>query len=102
MYKSNYTILKIPKFLLKRLLRLEPPYMFSILLAIIVITLRIILLKINDVNFSLTQIFLHVGYLIPFFEDYKWINQVYWTLAIEFQYYFFLLLLQIQKLFFVF
>ena len=93
---------KIPKFLLKRLLRLEPPYMFSILLAIIVITLRIILLKINDVNFSLTQIFLHVGYLIPFFEDYKWINQVYWTLAIEFQYYFFLLLLQIQKLFFVF
>jgi len=33
---------------------------------------------------------LHFGYLIPFFDGYKWLNQVYWTLAIEFQYYFFI------------
>lgn len=87
MYHSNYKINYLSKFLLKRFLRLEPPYIISIVIAIIIISLRKIILKNNDLDFNLQQVVLHLGYLIPFFEDFKWINQVYWTLAIEFQYY---------------
>jgi peptidoglycan/LPS O-acetylase OafA/YrhL len=36
---------------------------------------------------------LHLGYLIPWFKGYHWLNQVYWTLAVEFQYYLFIALL---------
>ncbi len=38
-------------------------------------------------NVSVPQVALHLGYLIPFFDRYSWLNEVYWTLAIEFQYY---------------
>jgi len=47
----------------------------------------------NHINVNFNQVFLHFGYLIPFFEKYQWLNPVYWTLAIEFQYYFFIALL---------
>lgn len=87
MYNANYKISYLPKFLLKRLLRLEPPYIISILIALFIISARKVILKNNDVDFTLQQLSLHIGYLIPFFENFKWINQVYWTLAIEFQYY---------------
>lgn len=74
----------------KRLLRLEPPYLFSIILAITFIYLR----KFSPTydgqirEIDLRQILLHLGYLVPFFDNVKWLNNVYWTLAIEFQYYF--------------
>jgi peptidoglycan/LPS O-acetylase OafA/YrhL len=40
-----------------------------------------------DTTPTLKQILLHFGYLIPFFEGERWIRNIYWTLAIEFQYY---------------
>jgi peptidoglycan/LPS O-acetylase OafA/YrhL len=90
MFNADYQLGNWAKFLLKRIIRLEPPYLISVLLAIIIITLRIFILRKSDLDFTFTQIFLHIGYLIPFFDNYNWINQVYWTLAIEFQYYFFI------------
>lgn len=35
---------------------------------------------------SFKALFLHFGYLIPF-SEYKWLSIVFWTLAIEFQFY---------------
>lgn len=89
MYNARYSLNNFFTFFLKRLARLEPPYLFSVALSIIVLLLREkIFGKQNDhVSISGEQIALHIGYLIPFFKGYHWLNQVYWTLAIEFQYY---------------
>ena len=43
-----------------------------------------------DLTPSITEILLHIGYLIPLVEDTTWINPVFWTLSVEFQYYLFL------------
>lgn len=89
MYYGGYRIKNFFTFTLKRLIRLEPPYLISLLFAIIHTYIRTFSNHYNgvDITPSLTQILLHFGYLIPFFEGQVWIRQVYWTLAIEFQYY---------------
>jgi peptidoglycan/LPS O-acetylase OafA/YrhL len=42
-------------------------------------------------QYSTAQLLLHLGYLNTFF-GYPWLNPVYWTLGIEFQYYLFVAL----------
>src|SRR5262249_33436290 len=42
--------------------------------------------------FSIAQLLLHLGYLNTFF-GYPWLQDVYWTLGIEFQYYLFVALI---------
>lgn len=91
MYNAKFEFKSFFPFLLKRLARLEPPYIVSIALAIFVLVIRSFIYKTPlDEIASVKQIIFHFGYLIPFFDNYKWLNQVYWTLAIEFQYYFFI------------
>lgn len=85
MYKSKYEIKHFGRFILRRICRIEPPYLISILLIILVLSL----FSNGKVNFSWVDVLLHFGYLIPFFEKSQWINHVYWTLAIEFQFYIF-------------
>lgn len=89
MYHSKYAINNFFTFTAKRLIRLEPPYIISLLLAIAHTYARAVSPHYNGVDITPTfkQIALHFGYLIPFFETEKWIRPVYWTLAIEFQYY---------------
>ena len=86
--RSNYTINKWPKFLLKRAIRIEPPYLVALALSITMILVRRQITGDTTADISMTQIALHLGYLIPFFlDEFKWLNEVFWTLAIEFQYY---------------
>lgn len=88
MKKGNYNITKFFIFLKKRFIRIEPPYMICVLLALIlnyITTLSPFYVgKPFDVDFQ--QVFYHIGYLNAFMGK-DWLNQVFWTLAIEFQYY---------------
>ncbi len=92
MIDMNYSYSKIFKFLKVRFLRIEPPYLAAVVLGILYLNIRNYIPSSQkmDVSPSLNDIFLHIGYLIPFVENAKWIIKVFWTLSIEFQYYIFL------------
>ena len=93
MYRAGYTINNFFKFFLKRLSRLEPPYVVSLFAAIALLYLRNRLLGGATPEIEPVRVAEHFFYLIPFFEQYTWLNEVYWTLAVEFQYYIFIALL---------
>jgi peptidoglycan/LPS O-acetylase OafA/YrhL len=77
-------------FLKKRIVRIEPPYLLVLLLTVIYIWVRAKTgLGHGDLPMpDWKQVLLHIGYLIPF-SSYGWLNVVFWTLAIEFQFYLF-------------
>jgi peptidoglycan/LPS O-acetylase OafA/YrhL len=76
------------RFLWKRVSRLDPPYLASIVLVVGLGYLSAILPGYRGLPpmFSWKPILLHLGYLNAFFRA-PWLNIVYWSLAIEFQYY---------------
>jgi len=88
MCQANYTLSNFFLFIKKRLIRLEPPYLVVLLLIIVWMYIR------TQSQFaqgtkelpSISQVLWHLGYLIPF-SDYDWLSIVFWTLAIEFQFY---------------
>jgi peptidoglycan/LPS O-acetylase OafA/YrhL len=92
--KLDYSLRKAPVFLLKRLVRVEPPYLVAVLLGIGYLVIRNYVPSSADIDLTptITEVVLHVGYLIPFVEGTHWINSVFWTLAIEFQFYLFIAL----------
>ncbi len=90
-----YALLRLPfksrhygGYLLKRLVRIEPAYLASIALIILLNYLSTLFPIYQGDPFSISgfNILLHMGYLVEFFDG-TWMNPVYWTLAIEFQYY---------------
>jgi peptidoglycan/LPS O-acetylase OafA/YrhL len=80
LYKNNYRISDFFSFLLRRSIRIDPPYWCSIILIFLTGSVSVSLLSLN----SIVQ---HIFYLVPFINGAVWYSNVFWTLAIEFQFY---------------
>jgi peptidoglycan/LPS O-acetylase OafA/YrhL len=86
--RANFKLRDYGTFVFKRMLRLDPPYLVVIAL---IIPLGYLCAHVPGFNgppyhVSITQVLLHFAYLNAFFNQ-EWLNPVFWTLAIEFQYY---------------
>jgi peptidoglycan/LPS O-acetylase OafA/YrhL len=88
LYRSGYTLRNYGTFVLKRVVRLDPPYIVTVVLIILlgVLSWYVPFQKDQVFQVSLPQVLLHFAYVNVFF-GYPWLNDVFWTLAIEFQYY---------------
>ena len=73
-------------FFLRRLVRISPPYYFSIAITLILLAVKIHYVDHAGVFPSLSNIAAHFLYLQGFL-NYKQINVVYWTLCYEIQFY---------------
>jgi peptidoglycan/LPS O-acetylase OafA/YrhL len=91
---SDYQLVRDgPAFFVRRLVRLEPPYLVAVALSVVLLFAGTATPWFKGVVpprfwFSVA---LHPLYLVPWF-DADWLNIVFWTLAIEFQFYIIVLL----------
>jgi peptidoglycan/LPS O-acetylase OafA/YrhL len=88
LYNSDYKLSDYPKFLLKRILRLDPPYLLTIVGIFALSWLA--QLSPHHTSEALNPIskntLYHLFYLVEILNG-KWLIVVFWTLAIEFQFY---------------
>jgi len=86
--KSGYSIKRFFTFFAKRCIRIEPPYLLSIVLTILLVYVATLVpgFKGEPFQFNALQTIAHVAYL-PEHLGFKWLLPVYWTLEAEFHYY---------------
>ncbi|TAG57478.1 MAG: acyltransferase [Cytophagales bacterium] len=82
---QNYSYKDIFTFFKKRVIRIEPTYIISIILGLIIFSASAWVRHV-DFEFSWKNILGHIAYLNNF-NGQKYLNVVYWTLGIEFQFY---------------
>lgn len=87
MYVKQYTLNKFFRFIAKRTVRIEPPYVLFIIVMFIW-TYGIYQWKGwgKPYLYDVKEFLFNITYLAPFFHV-KWISRIFWTLAIEFQFY---------------
>jgi peptidoglycan/LPS O-acetylase OafA/YrhL len=86
--RSSYKINNYPQFLLKRIIRLDPPYLLTIL-GIFLLSFIAQLSPYHTsqpLNIFSANTLYHLFYLVDILGG-KWLSPVFWTLAIEFQFY---------------
>jgi len=83
---ADYNLKNLPVFVKKRLIRVEPSYLVSIIFTLLVAYIAALYTHnpINDVSW--VNLLYHIGYINNFTTN-TYINVVYWTLGIEFQFY---------------
>ena len=90
MYSTGYRLdpQHYRNFLLKRIIRLDPPYLTAVLISICLAFVSAWMPGYRGAppHISLPQVLCHLAYLNVFF-NYGWLNPVFWSLAIEFQFY---------------
>ena len=85
---AGYQVAAFPRFLGRRLVRLEPPYLASIVIVLALgwLSSRTPGFAGQPWSFDGVQVAAHLGYLSGML-GLGWLNPVYWTLAIELQFY---------------
>lgn len=89
LYQYRYSIRDYFRFMGKRLARLHPPYLASIVVVValyLAVTTAFPTAHIPRLDLSWTQFVYHFFYLNDFVHK-DWLNVVYWTLSIELQWY---------------
>ncbi|MFZ0314494.1 MAG: acyltransferase [Candidatus Korobacteraceae bacterium] len=87
LYRSRYVLRDYPRFVLKRNVRLYPPYLASIAITILATNFVLVpLFHIPRMTITGRDLLWHFAYLNDLVHV-PWVNVVYWTLAIEFQWY---------------
>jgi peptidoglycan/LPS O-acetylase OafA/YrhL len=88
LWMTGYKLKNFTRYMARRTLRIEPPYVISILLTLALWELSALAPGFagSTVEFSAPQILFHFFYLIPL-THYTWISPVYWSLAYEFVFY---------------
>jgi peptidoglycan/LPS O-acetylase OafA/YrhL len=89
LWRGGYRVRRdVGTFILKRLIRLEPPYLatLGIVVALAYASAAIPGFKGTAPNLTWAQLLLHLGYLNAYF-GYPSLSPVFWTLAIELQFY---------------
>jgi peptidoglycan/LPS O-acetylase OafA/YrhL len=90
---KNYRIQEFGRFILKRIVRIAPPAYICVILILLQWIIVDYFIKHNEVSRLTALTFEQVMRNILFqysLLDPKWINPVFWTLAIEFQFYVFI------------
>jgi peptidoglycan/LPS O-acetylase OafA/YrhL len=89
--KHSFQIRQLPRYIAKRWIRIEIPYLGSIF-CILLISLAFCI--VNEIPFTidLRRFLHHLFYTAPFAGQ-QWYNPIYWTLAIEMQFYLLIALL---------
>jgi peptidoglycan/LPS O-acetylase OafA/YrhL len=91
LFNGEYVLSAFPRFMVKRIVRLEPPYLISIAVAAALWSRFQFSAGGSPLNIAPTTAALHLGYLIDvaryFGAAVEWYVPIYWTLAYELQYY---------------
>lgn len=89
--KPAYSLQAFPVFVLRRIVRLEPPYIASVALVVVLAYASALAPGFQGAPFSFDplQVAAHLFYVIPLTEL-EWLQPVYWTLAYEFAFYLFI------------
>lgn len=88
LWKKHHTLQDFPRFMAARLLRLHPAYLGSVALMLVTLWLPNFLPPPfhQTIAIDWANVGLHLGYLSALCGK-PWLNGVYWSLAIEMQYY---------------
>lgn len=98
LFNGGYALHVFPRFIVKRIVRLEPPYFVSIAAAAVLWwRFQFAAGGPSPLNFAPTTLALHLGYLIDVARSFgaavEWYVLVYWSRAYELQYYIYVALL---------
>jgi peptidoglycan/LPS O-acetylase OafA/YrhL len=88
LYKAQYQLPQYGRFLAKRIIRLDPPYIADIclVLALAYVVPLAPMFHGGPPTYSFAQLLGHLGYANSLIGK-PWVNPVFWSLGIEFQYY---------------